>query len=158
MKDSLKSIYKEDAPYKAYLVSLLSVGVAYGLYKGIIDNYLAEVVSMGEFDRGIAEFFRELPGLLLVGILAVLYRFSAEKIFRIGAVVMIIGMLMLSVVPASRVLVTLSICVFSLGEHIQLGMKNSLGVHYAKRGKSGLSLCNKYLFMTLVRLQAILSS
>lgn len=146
MKDSLKSIYKEDAPYKAYLVSLLSVGVAYGLYKGIIDNYLAEVVSMGEFDRGIAEFFRELPGLLLVGILAVLYRFSAEKIFRIGAVVMIIGMLMLSVVPASRVLVTLSICVFSLGEHIQLGMKNSLGVHYAKRGKSGLSLGKQVSF------------
>ena len=45
MKDSLKTIYREDAPYKAYLISLLSVGVAYGLYKGIIDNYLAEVVS-----------------------------------------------------------------------------------------------------------------
>ncbi|MBQ7643940.1 MAG: MFS transporter, partial [Spirochaetales bacterium] len=136
----MKKIYREDSPYKAYLLSLLSVGVAYGLYKGIIDNYLAEVVSMGEFDRGIAEFFRELPGLLLVGILAVLYRFSAERIFKIGAVIMILGMMMLSIVPASRVLVTLSICVFSLGEHIQLGMKNSLGVQYAKPGKSGLSL------------------
>ena len=100
MKGSASLIYREDAPYRPYLVTLLSVGVAYGLYKGIIDNYLAEVVSMGEFDRGIAEFFRELPGLLLVGVLAVLYRFSAEKIFRIGAVVMIAGMLMLSVIPA----------------------------------------------------------
>ena len=140
MAGSLKKIYREDSPYKAYLLSLLSVGVAYGLYKGIIDNYLAEVVSMGELDRGIAEFFRELPGLLLVGILAVLYRFSAERIFKIGAVIMILGMMMLSIVPASRVLVTLSICIFSLGEHIQLGMKNSLGVQYAKLGKSGLSL------------------
>jgi len=140
MKDPAGRIYLEDAPYKPYLVTLLSIGVAYGLYKGIIDNYLAEVVSMGEFDRGIAEFFRELPGLLLVGVLAVLYRFSAEKIFRIGAVIMIAGMLMLSVIPATRVLVTLSICIYSLGEHIQLGMKNSLGVQYAKPGKSGLSL------------------
>ncbi len=140
MKDSTKQIYREDAPYRPYLLSILVFGIAVGLQKGILDNYLAQVVSMGEFDRGIAEFFRELPGLLLVGILAILYRFSAERIFKIGAVIMVIGMGMLSIVPASRVLVTLSICIFSLGEHIQLGMKNSLGVQYAKPGKSGLSL------------------
>ena len=114
--------------------------MAYGLYKGILDNYLAEVVAMGEFDRGIAEFFREIPGLLLVGVLAIMYRFSAEKIFRIGAVVMLAGMVMLSAVPASRVIVTIAICIYSLGEHIQLGMRNTLGVQYAKPGKSGLSM------------------
>ena len=75
MAGSLKKIYREDSPYKAYLLSLLSVGVAYGLYKGIIDNYLAEVVSIGEFDRGIEEFFRELPGLLLV-VVCFFYGFS----------------------------------------------------------------------------------
>ena len=146
MKDQLKHIYREDAPYKPYLLSLLVIGLAYGLQKGVLDNYLAEVVSMTEFDRGVLEFFRELPGLLLVGILAVMYSFSAERIFKIGAVVMIMGLVMLSVVPASRALVTLSICMYSLGEHIQLGMKNSLGIHYAKRGKSGLSLGKQHSF------------
>jgi len=140
MKDSLKNIYREDAPYRPYLLSLLVIGLAYGLQKGVLDNYLAEVVSMTEFDRGVLEFFRELPGLLLVGVLALMYSFSAERIFKIGAVVMIAGLVMLSVVPASRALVTLSICLYSLGEHIQLGMKNSLGINYAKPGKSGLSL------------------
>ena len=33
--------------------------VGYGLYKGIVDNYLAEVAGMDEFDRGATEFFRE---------------------------------------------------------------------------------------------------
>ena len=146
MKDQLKHIYREDAPYKPYLLSLLVIGLAYGLQKGVLDNYLAEVVSMTEFDRGVLEFFRELPGLLLVGVLAVMYSFSAERIFKIGAVVMIMGLVMLSVVPASRALVTLSICMYSLGEHIQLGMKNSLGIHYAKRGKSGLSLGKQHSF------------
>lgn len=37
----------------------------FGLYKGVIDNYLAQAAMMGEMDRGVAEFFRELPGLLL---------------------------------------------------------------------------------------------
>ncbi|MBR4427060.1 MAG: hypothetical protein IKS77_05110 [Spirochaetales bacterium] len=114
--------------------------MSYGLHKGVLDNYLADVVAMTEFDRGVLEFFRELPGLLLVGILALMYRFSAERIYKIGALVAMVGLVMLALVPASRVLVTLSICVYSLGEHIQLGMKNSLGVHYAKPGKSGLSL------------------
>ena len=146
MKGSLKEIYRENAPYKPYLLSLLVMGLAYGLQKGVLDNYLAEVVLMTEFDRGVLEFFRELPGLLLVGILALMYSFSAERIFKIGAVVMIAGLVMLSVVPASRVLVTLSICMYSLGEHIQLGMKNSLGIHYAKPGKSGLSLGKQHSF------------
>ncbi len=140
MKGSIKQIYREDSPYRPYLLSLVVIGLSYGLHKGILDNYLAEVVSMTEFDRGVLEFFREIPGLLLVGILAIMYRFSAERIYKIGALVAMVGLVMLSLVPASRVLVTMSICVYSLGEHIQLGMKNSLGVHYAKPGKSGLSL------------------
>ena len=140
MKGSLKQIYREDSPYRPYLLSLVVIGLSYGLHKGVLDNYLADVVAMTEFDRGVLEFFRELPGLLLVGILALMYRFSAERIYKIGALVAMVGLVMLSLVPASRVLVTLSICVYSLGEHIQLGMKNSLGVHYAKPGKSGLSL------------------
>ena len=140
MKGSLKQIYREDSPYRPYLLSLVVIGLSYGLHKGVLDNYLADVVAMTEFDRGVLEFFRELPGLLLVGILALMYRFSAERIYKIGALVAMVGLVMLALVPASRVLVTLSICVYSLGEHIQLGMKNSLGVHYAKPGKSGLSL------------------
>ena len=140
VKSGLKDIYRDDVPYRQYLTTLLTFGIAYGLYKGIQDNYLAGIVGMGEFDRGLAEFFRELPGLLLVGILALMYRFSAEKIFRIGAIVMLMGMVMLSIIPAERVIVVIAICVLSLGEHLQLGMRNTLGVQYAKPGKGGLSL------------------
>ena len=156
MRDSLRKIYREDSPYKPYLVSLLVIGFSYGLQKGILDNYLAEIVAMTEFDRGVLEFFRELPGLMLVGILAVMYRFSAEKIYKIGALVALVGLMMLSLVPASRVLVTLSICIYSLGEHIQLGMKNSLGVHYAKPGKSGLSLGKQHSFYDMGTLAGFL--
>ena len=53
---------------------------------------------------------------------------------------MIIGMGMISVVPAQRVLVTIAICTFSLGEHIQLGMKNTLSLEYAQPGKGGAAL------------------
>ncbi|MBQ6036748.1 MAG: MFS transporter [Lachnospiraceae bacterium] len=136
----LKSIYREGSSFRPFLISIVCMGLAYGLYKGIQDNYLAEVVSMGEFERGVAEFFRELPGLLLVFILAALYMFSAESIFKIGAVIMVIGMGMLALVKPTVVLATLGICIFSLGEHIQLGMKNAMSLEYAKPKMGGQAL------------------
>ena len=67
----MNTVFKENTRFRALFASLLLSAIGFGLYKGVIDNYLAEVAGMTEMDRGIAEFFRELPGLLLVVILAV---------------------------------------------------------------------------------------
>ena len=71
MLQKFQQTFRPDSRYRQLFLSLLAMSLAYGLYKGIIDNYLAEIVAMGEFDRGVAEFFRELPGLALVFILAI---------------------------------------------------------------------------------------
>lgn len=136
----LKSTFKEGSKYQLFFISIIATGLAYGIYKGIIDNYLAEIVTMGEFDRGVAEFFRELPGLLLIFILAVFYTFSAEKLYKVGAVIMLIGMGMLAIVSPTKILVTVAICIHSLGEHIQLGMKSSIALSNAREGKGGVAL------------------
>lgn len=122
------------------MVSLLTIGLSYGLYKGILDNYLAEVVKMGEFDRDLLEFFRELPRFLLVFIIALLCSLPAEKIFKLASIIMIIGILLLASVPATKILVIASIFIYSTGEHIQLGMKNTLCLDYAKQGHGGEAL------------------
>ena len=92
MGKRLAEIFRENSSYKAFFISIIITGLSYGIYKGMIDNYLAEIVTMGEFDRGLAEFFREIPGLLLVFILAAFYTFSAERMYKIGAVIMLLGM------------------------------------------------------------------
>ena len=134
------TIFKPDSRYKAFIISLLTFGLSYGLYKAVIDNYLAEIVHMTQFDRGVSEFFRELPGFMLIFILALLYEFSAEKIFKAGAIVMLAGMLMQSFVPAERFLVTCAVFVYSLGEHMQFGMRSTLALEYAKQGRGGAAL------------------
>ena len=129
--------FREGKNYKYLLLSILITGLAAGLYRGILDNFLAEAVGMGEMDKGITEFFRELPGIALVLILAIFYMCSAETMYKIGALIMLVGMGMHAVLPATKVLTTLAICVFSLGDHIQLGMKSTLTLEYAKPGKGG---------------------
>ena len=137
LRQSLNNTFRNGNNYKYLLLSVLVTGLSYGLYKGMLDNFLAEVVAMGEMDRGITEFFRELPGIALVFILAAFYMLSAETMFKIGALIMLLGMGMHAALPATKVLTTLAICVYSLGEHIQLGMKSSLSLQYAKEGKGG---------------------
>ena len=63
---NFSSAFKKSSKYQLFFLSVLTAGLSYGLYKGVIDNYLAEAVAMTEFDKGVSEFFRELPGLLLV--------------------------------------------------------------------------------------------
>ena len=136
----IRSTFRENSKYKALLLTILITGLSYGLYKGMLDNYLAEVVKMGEMDRGITEFFRELPGIMLVFILAAFYMLSAETMYKAGAVIMLAGMGMHALLPATKVLTTLAICTYSLGEHIQLGMKSTLVMSYAKEGRGGAAL------------------
>ena len=136
----IKAAFQEGTKYTALLLSILITGLAYGLYKGVLDNYLAEVVHMGEMDRGITEFFRELPGIMLIFILAVFYMFSAETMYKAGALIMLVGMGMHAALPADKILITLAICVYSLGEHIQLGMKSSITMSYARPDRGGAAL------------------
>ena len=62
----LKSLFNEHTPFKVFLMSVLITGISYGLYKGMLDNFMAEIVGMTEADRGVTEFFREQPGVTLV--------------------------------------------------------------------------------------------
>ena len=125
---NFSSVFKTSSKYKMLFLSIFMMAIGFGLHKGILDNYLAEVVKMNGMDRGVTEFFRELPGFLLILILAVLYRFSAENIYKIGGFIMVCGMAMLAFVSPLKFLVTLSILVYSSGEHIQLAMKNTLSL------------------------------
>ena len=138
--NKIKNTFLADSFYKTFFLSLILTGLGYGIYKGIIDNYMAEIVGMGEFSRGLAEFFRELPGLLLVFILAALYTLSAQSLYKLGALIMLAGIGMLTIVPPGKALVTIAVCIYSLGEHIQLGMKNTLTLSYAKEGMGGQAL------------------
>ena len=132
--------FKPGSQYRAFVISLVTFGLAYGLYKAIIDNYLAEIVNMTQFDRGVSEFFRELPGFMLVFVLALLYEFSAQKIFKAGALVMLAGMLMQATVPANRIWVTSAVFVYSLGEHMQFGMRSTIALEYSQEGRGGMAL------------------
>jgi MFS family permease len=140
VKPKKPSIYLPQEGLKAFLAVILFTGLAHGLYKGVQDNYLAEVVMITEFERGIVEFFRELPGLMLVFILAWMYRFSETKVFKVGTGITLIGLLGLLAMGSAKWMVILFMVVYSLGEHIIMPIKSSMSLYFAKEEKGGASL------------------
>jgi MFS family permease len=138
-------VYRPDAKIARFLSVLILSGVAYGLYRGIQDNYLAEIMYITPFERGIVEFFRETPGLLVVLILAVMYRFSDSRIFKVGVAIMAAGVAGLLLTSSSQFFMTkfvvvLFMVIFSTGEHIIMPVKTTISMDLAKREKAGASL------------------
>lgn len=136
----LKAVFDNNSPFIALLLSVFLAEIGFGLYKGVLDNYLAEVVGATEVDKGITEFFRELPGALIVFLLALFYTASTEKLFKAGTLIMLAGMALHAIVPPEKILITVAIFVFSLGDHIRFGMRNTLTLNYAVPGHGGEAL------------------
>jgi len=138
-------VYRPDAKVGRFLSVLVLSGVAYGLYRGIQDNYLAEITHITPFERGIVEFFRETPGLLLIFVLALMYRFSDSRIFKIGTSIMAGGIIGLLLTSASQFFLTkffvvIFMVLYSVGEHLVMPVKSTISMDLAKREKAGASL------------------
>jgi MFS family permease len=140
MKISLKDIYRPDIKYLRFLSVLLLTGISYGLYRGIQDNYLAEMVHISNFERGVVEFFREIPGLLVMLIFAVMYRFSENRIFKIGLCFMAAGFVGFLFAGTGKFIVVLFMVVYSLGEHIVLPLRSTISMDLAKKETGGAAL------------------
>jgi MFS family permease len=141
----LDRTYRPDARVGRFLSVLVLVGVSYGLYRGIQDNYLAEIMRVNYFERGIVEFFREIPGLLLILVLALMYKFADSRIFKIGVALMAGGVAGLLLTSSSaffmtKVFVVIFMVFYSIGEHVIMPVRATIAIDLAKPEKSGASL------------------
>ncbi|MDR2073087.1 MAG: MFS transporter [Spirochaetaceae bacterium] len=141
----LNDIYRHNAKQGRFLWVLALSGISYGLYRGVQDNFLAEIVHISKFERGIVEFFREIPGLLVILILAAMYRFAESRIFKIGTAIMLAGILGLLFGPAgpgfsAKFSVILFMVIFSAGEHIIMPVKSTISMDLAEPSQGGASL------------------
>ena len=136
-------IYRSDAKIGRFLSVLALSGISYGLYRGIQDNYLAEILHISAFERGLVEFFRETPGLLVVLILAGMHRFTESRIFKIGIGIMaagLLGLLLSNSNNPGKIIPVLFMVLFSAGEHIIMPVKTTISLDLAKPSTGGAAL------------------
>lgn len=139
MKIDPKVIFRENSGAKAFFFSILVWGIGVGAFAAGLNNYLSDICKMDSVDRGVLEFFRELPGLLLVFMLALLHRCSDWKVMRLGVLISMAGAGLL-LIPGNKIFIVGAIMVWSMGEHLVMPVRNGIAIGVAKEGHEGESL------------------
>ena len=122
-----------------FFLSVAIWGVAFGCFQAVVNNYLTDIHNFTELERGWLEFFREMPGLLLVFMLALLHKAGNWKVMKLGALIACLGVAAL-MIPADKVWVILLIMVWSAGEHLMMPVRQALTMELAAPGKGGVAL------------------
>lgn len=136
---NIRSVYKTKDSI-LFLIVMLLFGLAYGYYRGVQDNYLANIIHINEFERGIVEFLRETPGLFLIFIIAILHRFNEQSILKISLIICAVAVSLMTILPTMKVPFVALMVLFSVGEHMIMPSRRSVAMHTAEKGKEGLSL------------------
>jgi len=137
VKDAFHSKHVER--YALFLLAMMLFGLGGGLFRGVQDNYLA-FLGIDEAGRGIVEFFRELPGLLLFLLLALFYRMAERHIIRVALGFSVAGMLGFLIIGHSVVPAVISLVLWSLGEHLIMPVRQSYAIHSSEPGKEGAAI------------------
>ena len=136
---SYSSVCRPGSGWAAFFMSILVWGVGIGCFQATFNNFIVDFYHIGGVERGTLEFMREMPGVCLIAILALLHRCSDWKILRIGTLVsMLAAGLLLFAVPWAGCIAFITI--WALGEHLVMPVRQSLALSIAREGKSGESL------------------
>ena len=138
-KNRLLSMYSH--PEAAlFLAVMLVFGASSGLFMGVLNNYLHEILRIDRAGRGAVEFPRELPGLLLVGLTALMARFCEIRMVRVALMLSIAGFAGIGLTGDIRLSAIAMMVVWSMGEHLMMPLRQSVAVHMARPGREGHAL------------------
>lgn len=139
LRQSFADTFRPRAGAAPFFVSIIVWGIGIGCFAASLNNFLVDIHDVNQVQRGVLEFFREMPGLLLVFLLALLHRTSDWQILRIGILASMAGVIALCI-PASYAVVTLLIMLWSTGEHLTMPVRSSIAMQVAREGRAGASL------------------
>lgn len=133
----MKSMSRE---LKLFIGASLAMGVAYSMIDATFNNFLDERYALGGFARSFLEFPREIPGLLVVVVSALLWFLCSR---RLGAAAMLlgaVGSILIGFAAPTYAFMLLWLFVFSLGQHVFIPLASSIGMELASEGKTGRRL------------------
>lgn len=136
---NFKTVFRPKSGAGAFFFSILLWGIGIGCFAAALNNYLSEIHHMDSVERGWLEFFREMPGLALVFLLALLHKVSDWKVMRLGTLISMLGAALL-LIPADKIAIIAFIMIWSMGEHLVMPIRSGIAMQVANPGYAGQSL------------------
>jgi MFS family permease len=132
--------FRSDRDFSLFVTSGLFAGIAGGINTSIFNNYLSDVYKLSEGSRGFLEIYREMPGLFIMVILAVLNFLGDVRIAMLGMAAAGVGMLGLGLLTPGFALMIVWMMMFSLGTHMVMPVTPTIGMSLSKSGEYGSRL------------------
>lgn len=120
------------------IIALTALGL--GLSNDVISNYFKDAYQITAYQRGLIEFPRELPGVLVIVIIASLSSFSDIRIAMVAQLLSIIGIGTLGFFTPSFEIMLIFIFINSLGMHMFMPIQDSIGMSLIKDENIGKKL------------------
>lgn len=138
--DRLWNKFKHDRDFKLFLIVGLFTGIAGGINSTVFNNFLSDVYHLSASARGIVEFPRELPGALIVVVLAIFSFLGDTRMAAMGMVLAAIGMIGLGIFSPTFAIMLIWMMTLSLGTHIFMPLAPTIGMTLSQRESYGVRL------------------
>lgn len=115
-----------------YFIAIALVAFGQGLSGDIISNYFKDAYNVTAYQRGVIEFPRELPGLILIFVVAGLSFISDIKLSIIAQIFSIVGITILGIFTPAFGVMLIFIFINSMGGHLFMPLQDSIGMSLIK--------------------------
>ena len=131
---------KNDRDFTLFLFVGVFTGIAGGIYSTTFNNFLNDVFNLSADARGIVEFPRELPGMTIMFVIALLSFLGDVKMAVIGMLFAALGLFGLGSLSHTFSGALAWIMIYSLGTHMFFPLTPSIGMHLSKKEQYGARL------------------
>jgi predicted MFS family arabinose efflux permease len=123
-----------------FLVAMSLLSAAGGMFETTFNNFVSDVYHMQAMARGALEFPRELPGFLTALLIAALALLAETRVAAVAAFATGLGMLGLAWAGGSWTTMMVALTVWSVGTHLIMPVRSSIGMDLASGGSRGRML------------------
>jgi predicted MFS family arabinose efflux permease len=123
-----------------FVLAFMAMGVAYSIIDATFNNFINERFALGGFERSFLEFPREIPGLTVAFVSALLWFLPSRRLAVLAMVLGAAGSFLMGFASTSYGVMILWLFLYSLGQHLFLPLSSSIGMELAREGKAGQRL------------------
>jgi MFS family permease len=135
--NKIKAIPKD---FLVFLWAIAFFSFSQGIFDSVFNNFLSETFKLTNFQRGIIEIPRELPGFLVIFVSALFFFLCSRRLAALAVFILACGTLGLGLFSFHFSSMLVFLFIFSVGQHLFLPLNSSIGMQLAKEGKTGKRL------------------
>ncbi len=120
-----------------FFAVIVAVNIAMGFSDGLFNNYYNDAYHVTATQRGLIEFPRELPGVIVFTLISFAAHFGDIRIAVIAQALSAIGLAVLGLFTPSLSVMLIFLFVNSVGFHLFMPLRDSIGMSLSEPEKLG---------------------